>query len=201
MRSHLASTAFVAAFFGLVITEPGAAVAANDPPGGPQHMIARWQINMPPQSVDEAIYQLAAVTGVQIFADGGIVAGRRTKSISGSYSAEDALKAMLVGTGLVVRSTDAESLMVTAALPDPKREEVRRHYSSTLQRAVVASLCAATDIGIGNYRLALRVWIAEQGRVERVDLLSSTGDQARDLRIRDVLQGISDGRPPDARPD
>jgi hypothetical protein len=200
MPSHLENAAFVVVVLGLLMAAPGAAVAASDPAAAPHQAATQWQIDMPPQSVDEAIYQLGVVTDVQIFADGQVVAGRRARSISGAYTAEDALKTVLAGTGLVVRATGMGSLLVTEALSGPKSEELRRHYSTELQRRVVKSLCAAADPGIGNYRLALRMWITEQGRPERVDLLSSTGDRDRDLRIRDVLLGISASKPPEGLP-
>ncbi|MBB4200028.1 hypothetical protein CCR94_21770 [Rhodoblastus sphagnicola] len=199
MRSRLAHFVFAIAVIGSSMTAPVASVAVSDPADASQQTGSRWQIEMPAQSVDEAIYRLGVLTGVQIFADGKAVAGRRTKAVSGSYAAEDALRATLAGTGLVVRSAGAGSLMVTAALSESEGEALRRLYSSDLQRKIVATLCGA-DPGFGAYRLALRMWLSEQGRPENVELLSSTGDHDRDVRIDAMLRGIAASKPPEGLP-
>jgi hypothetical protein len=160
----------------------------------------RWHLDMPAQPVDEAIYRLGVVTGVQIFADGSAVAGRRSKSISGDYTAQDALRQLLAGTGLVVRPAGAGALMVATGLTGPDGEAVRRRYAIALQQAAVAALCRHGDADLGRYRLALRLWIAAQGQAERVDLLSSTGDAARDGRVRTALLAMALERPPEALP-
>lgn len=160
----------------------------------------RWQLDIPSQPVDEAIYRLGAVSGVQIFADGKAVAGRKSKVISGEYTAEEALRHLLAGTGLVARSAGPGAMMVTLGLVGLEGEMVRQNYSIALQRAAVAALCRHGGESLGQYRLALRMWIAEQGYPERIDLLSSTGDEERDSRIRRALLTMSTEEPPLALP-
>ncbi len=160
----------------------------------------RWLFDMPSQPVDEAIYRLGVVTGVQIFADGGAVAGRRSKAISGRYTVEEALQQSLVGTGLVVRPAGAGTMMIVPGLVGAEGEAVRQAYSIGLQRAAMIALCRHDDASLGQYRLALRIWIAERGYPERIDLLSSTGDDDRDSRIRRALLAMSTERPPSALP-
>ena len=162
--------------------------------------IRRWPFDMASQPVDEAIYRLGVVTGVQIFADGSAVAGRKSKAIFGELTAEEALRQLLTGTGLVVRPAGADALMVVPGLVGPEGEAVRQTYSIGLQRAALVALCRHGDAIFGQYRLALRMWIAELGYPERIDLLSSTGDEDRDSRIRRALLAMSAERPPAALP-
>jgi hypothetical protein len=91
-------------------------------------------------------------------------------------------------------------MMVTIGLAGPEGEAVRRSYSARLQRAVLSALCRDGDVELGNYRLALRVWLSELGRAERVDLLSSTGDANRDRHIGALLSDLTTEAPPKALP-
>lgn len=193
MRSLFAGLSLVAAFL-LAI---GSGVSARDvsAPNARQ-----WQLDLPSQPVDEAIYRLGLVTGVQIFADGSAVAGRKSKAIAGDYTAEEALRLLLAGTGLVVRPAGAGAMMVAPGLVGVEGEVIRQTYSVGLQRAALVALCRQGDESLGQYRLALRLWIAEQGYPERIDLLSSTGDEHRDSRIRRALLTMTTERPPAALP-
>lgn len=189
MRSLVAGFSLVSALFLFLCGE----AHSRDPSTGETR---RWQIDMPVQPVDEAIYRLGIVTGVQIFADGSAVAGRKSKAISGDYTAQQALQHLLAGTGLVARNAGRGVMMVALGLVGPEGETVRQNYSISLQGAALAALCRHGFAHLGHYRLALRIWIAEQGFPERIDLLSSTGDAARDDHIRKALLAMSVDRPP-----
>ncbi len=160
----------------------------------------RWQLDLPAQPIEEAFYRLGVVTGVQIFADGKIVAGRKTRAISGEYTAGEALERLLSGTGLVARSAGAGAIMVVLGLTEAEGEAVRLTYSTRLQHAVLAALCRDGEISLGGYRLAFRMWLTQQGLVERIDLLSSTGDAQRDRRLSRILSNVVAEQPPKALP-
>lgn len=156
----------------------------------------QWRFDMPPQPVDEAIYRLGVVTGVQIFADGRAVAGRKSKAVAGDYTAEEALRRLLAGTGLVARTAGSGVMIVALGLVGAEGEAVRRNYSISLQRSALAALCRYEFAHLGQHRLALRIWITEQGYPERIDLLSSTGDKERDDHIRRILLAVTVDKPP-----
>ncbi len=193
MRSLLAGLSLVAALVFAVFGE-GQALEASTPD------VRRWSIDMPSQPVDEAIYRLGVVTGVQIFADGSAVTQRKSKAISGDYTAEEAVRQLLAGTGLVARSAGSGTMMVAPGLVGAEGEAVRRSYSIALQHAALAALCRESDTSLGQYRVALRIWMTEHGYPERIDLLSSTGDEVRDSRIRRALLTMSTEQPPAALP-
>jgi hypothetical protein len=160
----------------------------------------RRHFDLPAQPVEEALYRLSVTTGVQIFADGQIVAGRQTKAISGDYTTEEALEHLLSGTGLVTRAAGTGAIMVMPGLTGAQAEIVRRDYSTALQHAVLAALCRDGEQALGKYRLAIRMWLTPQGMVEQVDLLSSTGDPERDRRVGRVLRSVTAEQPPKALP-
>jgi hypothetical protein len=160
----------------------------------------RTALDIPSQPLEDALYAFGAATGIEIIVDGSALTGQRSSGVRGTLSAAQALRILLNGTGL-----DAHPIGHSAITLAPIRQErssamIYRGYSAMLQNAVLRRLCGERDTEFGTYRVAMQVWLNEIGGVERVELLSSTGDQVRDRRIRELLQGISVVKPPAMMP-
>lgn len=61
-------------------------------------------------------------------------------------------------------------------------------YTSRLKDAILELLTDDERIRRGKYQVTVRVWLANDGRVERIRLQSSTGNRELDTAIEDVLQ-------------
>jgi outer membrane receptor protein involved in Fe transport len=68
-----------------------------------------------PQPLADALTLFGQQSGLQVTLDAGIVAGLTTPGVDGSFTAEEALRRLLAGTGLTWRFTDAN----TVALAKP----------------------------------------------------------------------------------
>ncbi|MEM6680412.1 MAG: TonB-dependent receptor, partial [Pseudomonadota bacterium] len=80
------------------------------------------EIEVPAQSLSTAVAALSRQTGLQITAPGELVTGRTTAGVSGAMAPEEALSALLAGTGLSFRMVDANTAVlepVTAESPSP----------------------------------------------------------------------------------
>lgn len=176
----------------------GPVIAAENPSAdgfGNSHLF-----DIPSQPLEDALYAFGAVTGIEVFADGSIVRGRRSSEIKGTFSAEDALRILLTGTDLNPRRISPRAVSLSVAQKDEAKGDVSRSYSALLQNAVLRKLCPESSTRLGTYRLALQLWLDDFGRVEHLELLSSTGDRQRDLRVRNLIQGLSIERPPTSLP-
>ncbi|WP_039578591.1 TonB-dependent receptor [Sphingopyxis fribergensis] len=71
--------------------------------------------NVPAQAADAGIAALGRQADIQIVAARRYTTGLRTNEVRGSMSVSDALSKLLVGTGLVVRSTGPRTFMVVPA--------------------------------------------------------------------------------------
>src|SRR5262249_2098559 len=80
-----------------------------------------------------------------------------------------------------------------AAAPS-RRDQTR--YDTALQSDVMLALCRDAATRPGQYRAALDLWVTPSGRVDHVDLLSSTGDPGRDKRIVTALDELASMPPP-----
>jgi protein TonB len=60
-------------------------------------------------------------------------------------------------------------------------------YTAMVKDGILDALSADPSIRKGNYRLTVRVWLASDGRVERVALLDSTGNAQTDAAIEQAL--------------
>jgi hypothetical protein len=125
--------------------------------------------------------------------------------VTGSYSAPDALQRLLDGTGLAAHyaSPKAFTLMPdqtpAAAANDPNDgvdAVASEHFAGRLQASLVRSLCSSERTHPGRYRLAMQLWLDASGTVTRTQLLSSTGNAARDTQIETLAAGLVVGEMP-----
>lgn len=63
-------------------------------------------VQLPAQSLEKSLMQLARQTGVNFGADSQLVAGKQAPALSGSYSVEQALEVLLRSTNLYAEPTD-----------------------------------------------------------------------------------------------
>jgi hypothetical protein len=180
-----------------------AAVAAK-----PSRPLLRFDIERQPLST--AVKAFSEVTGQSLLVDERLLLGRVSPGVRGEFTADDALRRLLAGSGLRERyaSDKAFTLEPIDARPDQRvavaddgdamsrAEAMTEAYAASLQAALEQRLCRAPGAHPGGYRLALQVWIDDAGMVGRVRLLGSTGQQERDGAIRQALDGLHVEMPP-----
>jgi len=158
--------------------------------------------DIPSQPLVTALEAFGTSSGFQILlADAGTGA-RRSNAVKGILTARDALIQLVAGAGFAVRFTSEKSAILVpdgprtiASLRGAQSGPLQVHETA-LQRDVMRALCADTVTQPGSYRAALDLWITPTGRVDRAELLASTGDQARDDRILQRLVSLQSSPPP-----
>lgn len=178
--------------------------------------------SIPSEPLAMAIQAFSQTSGVEVFYESSITAGRRSASVEGRYSAQAALAQLLGGAGFSVRFTRANAVVlsvpsakddlpasraaahfdlsldpirVTAATERPDDARLRE-FSEAVQGEVEAMLRKDTKIRSGNYRIRVKLWIDPSRTVRRAELAQSTGDQTRDSAIETSLQGFVLSRVP-----
>lgn len=153
------------------------------------------------QPLDAALEAYGAATGQSIIYDGKLTEGRVSRSVKGVYTRRAALDLLLQGTGLMVRYTDEDSLILVRA-PDSGNNmtgqaETLQRYRGLVQAQVEEVFCSDARLASGQRRIAFRFWIDRSGKIERAELLDSTGDQPfDDLVVGSLLRTSIDEVPP-----
>lgn len=175
------------------LTQPS--VAAENISGS---STAATAFNIPSQPLEDALYAFDAATGIEVFVDGGAVAGRRSTAVKGVFTWARALRILLTGTGLDAKQIGSDTITVFLddRPPAPPSSALYHTYSAFVQNAVVRVLCSSSEARPGSYRIAMRLWLDPSGIVSHTDLLSSTGNAQRDLQIHNILSGIPIGAAP-----
>jgi TonB family protein len=166
--------------------------------------------DIPSQSLSTALSAFAAQTGAFGIYDGKLIAERRSVALKGELPPDVALAVLLEGTGLVAEYTSGNAFVVvapkgggaiqqsvdiaSAALSSMNDPEQR--YSAQLQQSMEAALCSVSLTRPGDYRAAISVTIDARGMVQRLRLLSSTGDGHRDAAILAAGAQAKVGQPP-----
>src|SRR5262249_22485536 len=166
---------------------------------------ARITLNIPSQPLADAIYAYIAATGIEALAAGAILSDRRSSEVHGTLTADEALQALLTGTGLTARFVDSGSFTLTpvqalaVAVPTvdaPSDVPRYAYYSVMVQNAVKRALCQQSDTRPGYYRTAVQIWIAPSGAVARSVLVGTTGGVARGKALSGPFRTLSIGAPP-----
>ncbi len=147
-------------------------------------------LNLPAQDLEHALQAYSRATGMAVLVDRELTRGRRSISVRGRFTAQEALAMLLTGSGLMARYArdDAFTLQLPEVSPPhvTRGETARRaaqinsSYATALQRAIEVSLCRSSLTRPGSFRALVQVWVNPQGMIEHSRLVSSTGDEQRD---------------------
>ena len=161
------------------------------------------EFDIPPQALDEALNVFRTAAGVQVFYETALTAGRRSREVKGSFVPGQALQTLLGGTGLLAHHTDVDSFAILPGRVEPDRVETPAsrpdgRFLGALQNGIVDLLCRNSQTRPGRYKVALELWIAPSGAIQRSALMASTGDAALDTALLLALQGGSINATPPA---
>jgi hypothetical protein len=168
------------------------------PRGNAQESLIDFDI--PAQPLATALEAFSGASGYQILMAETISGTTRSNAVKGALPPDEALAELISGTGLEARVTGDRAAIIVRDVnfssTSDASEKTGRDYDATLQRIVMTALCRDVATRPGLYRAALDLWVASSGRVERTDLLESTGDSVRDKRIVAALDGLGVMPPP-----
>jgi hypothetical protein len=170
--------------------------------------------DIPPQPLLTALRSYSEVTGQAVLVDDALTVGRQSPGVKGNYDEIGALRTLLAGTGLVASYSTNQSFTLKLAgsgqsidtdrheRPDATAsggiEAVTERYAGKIQRPIETALCQSKGTRPGGYRLAMQMWIAPTGKVERIHLLTPLNDVRRGDEVRVALNHlVLDPPPPD----
>lgn len=151
---------------------------------------------IPAQALDVALEAYMRTAGVQVLFETELTKGRRSTSLQGYFVPDVALKSLLSETGLVVRRTGIDAFVITQP-PDMNIKNPMRkarpdgRFLAALQTSVVEALCRTSLTRPGGYKIAIELWVAQNGTIWRSALIGSTNDAERDRLMLSVLRGAS----------
>lgn len=187
----------------LAMVATAQAESLNSPPA----LSTSFPLKIPAQSLGDALEQFSRVTGIAVLMDGEY-AGLRVSGVQGDYRAREALAVLLRGTRLTARWYASAEAFAVGPGDAGRRAEPRiagspaigvlkyRSYAGYIQGRLWKELCRHNRTRPGNYRLAVQLWIGSRGVVEKVALLSSTGDRIRDAAVIEAIMSLSLDRVP-----
>jgi hypothetical protein len=157
-------------------------------------------LDIPSQPLAAALERYGDITGREILYDSNLTIDRRSGAVRGSLTPEQAINALLAGTGISARYMANKSFVLEATpaalqqSPLPSAPDRLQHYYGRIQASLRNALCH--NARPGRYRIAARFWIGPAGNVSRHERLSSTGDGDLDGDIDRTLRNLDFGEPP-----
>jgi hypothetical protein len=166
--------------------------------------------DIPAQPLETALSAYGVATRIQLFVDAELTTGRQSAALKGVFSSEDALQNLLAATGLVARRigdqgftlvslTASQAATITGGSGAVSPTVLRFNaYSAAIQDAIRGALCHQEETRPGPYRTLVRLWIGKSGAVSEAELLTSTGDSARDAVLSRAFHRLAVGTSPPA---
>src|SRR3546814_514126 len=126
------------------------------------------------------------------------MAGRYSSALHGLYAPDEALRRMIVGSGMEIRHVTAQAVSLIVAplaqigrstsVPSTVSLDLRERYYGRLQAQVRHLLCANAALELGDYRLVLQLRIA--GKPPAIDVLHVIATERPELEpsVRSALQ-------------
>jgi TonB family protein len=163
--------------------------------------------DIPAESLEAALDAYGRASRMHVLYESALTAGLRSVSVKGSFTADQALRRLLGGTNLAVRYTGPKSYTLVPVSEEdtgaavasakvvslaPPRLHVLdfRHFLGGVQAGITERLCSDLLTRPGSYRITLQFWVNSAGTVQSPTLLRSSGDNARDAAITEVLRNL-----------
>jgi hypothetical protein len=187
----------------------GLAVAAR-PATVPSAGEPRYDFDIDPMPLAQALEQFAAASGRSALFPGTLIAGRQAAAVHGRYTAAQALGRLLAGTGLQVEEIQSGTLAALVLKPAESAPAPVSHdsamgdddldgYQALIQAGVWRALCADSHIAQDSYRSLLRFEVDRGGQLRQPRLISSTGNARRDAALLAALGQVRLDRSPPPR--
>lgn len=156
----------------------------------------RMPFDLPAQPLAAALSAYGEVTGLSVLVTAGLTVNRQSAAVKGLFTAAEALRLLLAGSGLTARYTSGTAFTLipidNTLFParkvdavDPARQAGL--YAARVQRVVGRLLCELQPDKLGHYRVGLQLWIDASGQIYRVHLLDSPGVAAWGGTVQGVI--------------
>jgi len=167
----------------------------------------RFTFDIPAQPLDMALERFSTVSGRSALFSSALVAGRTASPVSGRYTALEALRRLVDGTGLAVEaasSADATTFVLVPATTPTSAGEASENetasrlagYDALVQSEVWRAICADSRTSKTRYRALLRFRVTADARVVDVRVLSETGEMPVGRALVDALSHVHISQPP-----
>ncbi len=182
--------------------------------------------DIPPQPLRTALARFARISRVDILYDDGLATGRKSAAVQGWLTPQQALEALLARTGLSFRFTRPNAALIYAASagptigyrpqglepvltldvlhvratpfirPRPSFDSYGRQILQAIDRRMRPEAAASRRA----YSAVVRLWIADDGAIGRVEFARGTGSDAQDRLIAAQISSLRLDPPPPEMP-
>ncbi|WP_272993986.1 TonB-dependent siderophore receptor [Spongiibacter tropicus] len=141
-------------------------------------------INLPAQPLDQAVIDLARQTGLAIGGDASLLDGKQAPALSGDYTPEQALRALLAGSGVTAVRVDSGYRLEAAPETDGNTLEAVSVYGRQKNDTVEAIPQSVSVYNRENFALAQADTV---GDVVRLTPSANRAGSGRDMFADDFL--------------
>jgi Secretin and TonB N terminus short domain len=166
-----------------------------------QNMLIAFDI--PSEPLAAALDAYSSKTGIEVLYDSSLAQTHRSTTLTGEYTAAEALSVLLSRTGLRARQISDGAVTIAsmpseeAATPDPRpAESPYRTYFAAVQMSLERLLCDSGNAIPQNYRSVVKFRIGPTGQIEHPQLLRSNAAPVQDVAVARLFLHMNVGQAP-----
>lgn len=185
--------------------------APNDPS-------RRLYFSIPPQPLVSALDRFGEATGMHFFYNSQMTKGVGSPGITGSFTTEEALRALLAGTPLVPAASGPKAITLvlnpdstnfsnltpilapvlslqTMHVEAPPETDFRL-YATVVRYSILNALQKDTGLRPRSFHAVIDVWVSSAGNIRDTRVQQSSGDEGVDRAIIQVVRRVAIDHPP-----
>lgn len=170
----------------IVVSDP--ATAQTRPANAP------IEFDIPSQPLGTAISRYGKATERDVLYDANLAFGRLSSEVRGAFEPDEALRKLLVGTGLKAELVTGKTFVLQPVPASPQTRQTsspeHRRYYGLIQAGITDALCKTQGAHPGRDRFIAKLWIAPDGTVVESRRIGSTGTPDADRRIDAALRRV-----------
>jgi hypothetical protein len=145
------------------------------------------------QPLAKALDTYSRLSGLEVAYDGALAAGRWSHPVDGMLASDEALRELLIGTGLSAKATGQNSFMVAPMSQSVAPNSSQQSYIAAVQHNVARVLCAFPETRPRAADVIIQFWVDASGVIQRAELLDTPPQEHAFI---EELRGVSIGEPP-----
>jgi hypothetical protein len=157
--------------------------------------------DIPSQPLANALATFGASTGFEVIVDGRRAHDLVSSRVVGELEPGEALRMLLVGTGLTVRDYgpgNVRLMAVPAAIVGGEFSPAtspHASYFAALQEMILQTICRIDAGALDTRQRAMMLWLAPSGAITRVKLLDTLEENGHDAALGAALERDNVGAP------
>lgn len=157
----------------------------------------QFEFDIVAQPLETALRHYIQTTGLNVLVDSNLTSRQHSPGAQGSFTAEQALRQLIVHSGLDAHYASSRTFTLLPRAPQHKPAQPvtpdilhASEFVAAFQRSLEKVICHSSLLPDGDYRMLVQIWLNPRSAVDTIRLVKPTDDPARDKQVLDAVRSL-----------